>query len=77
MCTLEEFKEKAIYKVSIKLDAQAKRKLKMDRTDFVNYINGLINGYELTVGAPIERDIKKMLLVDIMIDSGVMAEVLV
>lgn len=77
MITLDEFKEKAIVRVAIKLEAQSKKKIHMDRNAYVDYINGLINGYELTKGVILKKEVRQEMLVDIMIESGVMAEVLV
>ena len=77
MITLDEFKEKAITRVAVKLDVQKNKTLHMDRDAYIDYINGLINGYELTKGVVLKKEVRQELLADIMIESGVMAEVLV
>lgn len=77
MITLDEFKEKAITRVTVKLEAQANKKIRMDRNAYIDYINGLICGYELTKGVVLKKEVRQELLADIMIESGVMAEVLV
>ena len=77
MITIEEFKEKAIIRVAVKLEAQVNKKIRMDRNAYVDYINGLINGYELTKGVVLKKEVRQEMLADIMIESGVMGEVLV
>lgn len=77
MITLDEYKQKVIKKVARVLAKKRDANRQWDRDRYISYILGLLNGYEMTKGVRIKKETKKRLLVDIMVDSGVMAEVLV
>ena len=77
MIALERFKKKASERVAKVLEAKQKNNKQWNRNKYQIYIRGLIRGYEITKGVTLKDEVVKGLVTDIMIDSGVMAEVLV
>ena len=74
---LERFKLFAITCVEDKLERQRKAIKPWGRDEYICYITGLIDSYVFANGRRLDVDTRKLLRVDIMVESGVMAEVLV
>ena len=73
-----EFKARAIQKTAGKLRAQIKKPehLQMKRADYIAFINGMLTGFEICHNVILSVDAKRDLVIDIMISSGVLNDVL-
>lgn len=79
---ITEFKRQATKLTELKLTALLKSELKITkplvcRQFFQAYAEALIKGYELATGTELDKDLRTYLIIDILVDSGVLATVLV
>ena len=75
----QEFITIATKETRAKLNAQSAKpdSLRMKRGDYIAFINGMIKGFEICNAVTLAKDAKRDIVIDIMINSGVLNDVLI